>query len=118
MVREKYSCDCNVIHIDAVHAVLDKMLSEDVFFQVSEYFRVLGDQTRAKIIWALHENELCVCDLANVLDMTKSAISHQLGILRRANLVKFRREGKNVFYALSDDHVRRMIEAGIEHIHE
>ncbi len=118
MVREKYSCDCNVIHIGAVRAVLDRMPSEDVLFQVSEYFRVLGDQTRAKIIWALHENELCVCDLANVLDMTKSAISHQLGILRRANLVKFRREGKNVFYALSDDHVRRMIEAGIEHIHE
>lgn len=118
MVREKYSCDCNVIHIDAVHAVLGKMPSEDVLLQVSEYFRVLGDQTRAKIIWALHENELCVCDLANVLDMTKSAVSHQLSMLRSANLVKFRREGKNVFYTLSDDHVRRMIEAGIEHIHE
>ncbi len=118
MPKETFSCDCNVIHMDVVRTVSERMPEEDVFIQVSEFFRVLGDQTRAKLIWALHEDELCVCDLANVLNMTKSAVSHQLGILRRAHLVKYRREGKNVFYTLADDHVRQMFEGGLEHIHE
>ena len=118
MKKETYSCDCNVIHHEAVDKVTQHMPEEEIFFQVSNYFKVLGDQTRAKIIWALDLNELCVCDLANVLDMTKSAVSHQLGILRRAKLITFRREGKNVFYSLADDHVRCMFKSGMEHIHE
>ena len=118
MAKETYSCDCSVIHMEAVHKVTSNMPDEDTFFKISDYFKVLGDQTRAKIIWALNSSELCVCDLANVLNMTKSAVSHQLGILRRTNLVKYRREGKNVFYTLADDHVRCMFEAGLEHINE
>ena len=79
---------------------------------------MLGDSTRAKIMWALDEHELCVCDLAALLNMTKSAISHQLRALRDANLVINRRDGKNIYYALADDHVRQIFEMGLEHIRE
>ena len=112
------TCDCNVIHTDAVENVSKKMPMNEDFQQVSEFFKVFSDPTRAKIIWALDQEELCVCDLSNVLNMTKSAVSHQLGILRAANLVKYRRDGKNVFYSLQDDHVRSVFEAAFDHIHE
>ncbi len=118
MPRNEFSCDCGVIHHDVVDAVKENMLPEETYQQISTFFKVLGDATRTKIIWALDGQELCVCDLANVLNMTKSAVSHQLGSLRRARLVKCRREGKTVYYSLDDDHVRLMFEAGLEHIHE
>lgn len=113
-----YSCDCTIIHQDAVDRVSDHMLDNGTFDRVSMFFKVLGDPTRLRIIWALDQGEMCVCDLANVLGMTKSAISHQLSTLRTANLVHYRRDGKTVYYALADEHVRHMLASGLEHVHE
>ncbi|GAA4294777.1 metalloregulator ArsR/SmtB family transcription factor [Anaerocolumna aminovalerica] len=111
-------CDCDVIHGDVVEAVKKKMPEEDILYDLSDFFKVLGDSTRVKIMWALDESEMCVCDLAVLLNMTKSAISHQLRSLKQANLVKFRRDGKVVYYSLSDDHVKQIFEKGLEHIRE
>lgn len=111
-------CDCDVIHSDVVESVKKKMPDEDILYDLSDFFKVLGDSTRVKIMWALDESEMCVCDLAVLLNMTKSAISHQLKSLKQANLVKFRREGKVVYYSLSDDHVKEIFEKGLEHIRE
>ena len=112
------ACDCEVIHSEVVEAVKDRMPPEDQLYILADFFKVLGDSTRTKIICALDEEELCVCDLAVLLNMTKSAISHQLRALRLANLVKFRREGKVVYYSLADDHVRQIFETGFQHILE
>ncbi len=117
MSKNAFYCDCNVVHKEAVEAVQQKMLTTAEYERATGFFKILGDVTRLRIIWALDQQELCVCDIANILEMTKSAVSHQLGSLRRANLVKCRREGKTVFYALADDHVRQMLKAGLEHIH-
>lgn len=116
--NESILCDCDVIHSDIVESVKKKMPDEDILYDLSDFFKVLGDSTRAKIMWALDESEMCVCDLAVLLNMTKSAISHQLKSLKQANLVKFRREGKVVYYSLSDDHVKEIFEKGLEHIRE
>jgi ArsR family transcriptional regulator len=94
------------------------MPCEEDIYDLADFFKVLGDSTRTKIIWALDESEMCVCDIAALLNMTKSAISHQLRALRNADLVKFRREGKTVFYSLKDQHVRDVYEIGMEHIRE
>ena len=94
------------------------MPEDNELYDLSDFFKVLGDSTRSKIIWALDEHELCVCDLAVLLGMTKSAISHQLRALREANLVVNRRDGKNVFYSLADDHIKQIFEKGLEHIRE
>ena len=85
---------------------------------LADFFKMFADPTRGKILWALDQSELCVCDLGEVLGMSKSAVSHQLGTLRKAHLVKFRREGKNVFYSLKDEHVKSILEVGMEHIQE
>jgi len=111
-------CDCDVIHADVVDTVKKKMPDEDELFDLSDFFKVLGDSTRAKIMCALDESEMCVCDLAVLLNMTKSAISHQLSSLRRANLVKYRKEGKIIFYSLTDYHVKEIFEKSLEHIRE
>ena len=111
-------CDCEVIHADVVEKVKNIMPDETDIYNLADFFKVLGDSTRAKIISALDISEMCVCDLAVLLNMTKSAISHQLRALRQANLVKHRREGKVVFYSLSDDHVKSVFELGLEHIKE
>lgn len=118
MKKDDLLCDCDVIHGDVVEAVKKKMPDENDLYDLSDFFKILGDSTRAKIIWALDESEMCVCDLAVLLNMTKSAISHQLHSLRQANLVKNRREGKNVFYSLADDHIKQIFEKGLEHIKE
>ena len=118
MPKHEYSCDCPIIHHEKVESVQKKMLQDPDFAQVTAFFKVLGDNTRLRILWALDQEELCVCDIASVLSMTKSAVSHQLGTLRRANLVRCRREGKTVFYTLADHHVRQILEAGLEHIKE
>lgn len=118
MPKNEFTCDCTIIHEEAVAAVQSTMLPQAVCDTVAGFFKVLGDSTRVKIIWALSGRELCVCDLANVLGMTKSAVSHQLSSLREAKLVTFRREGKTVFYALADEHVSNMLRAGLEHVHE
>jgi ArsR family transcriptional regulator len=110
--------DCEILHKDIVEAVRCKIPDDDVLYNLADFYKVLGDSTRTKIMWALDENVMCVCDLAVLLNMTKSAISHQLRSLRQANLVKFRRQGKEVFYSLADDHVREIFEKGLEHIRE
>ena len=111
-------CDCNVIHSDIVDKVKSLMPRESQLYDLADFFKVLGDSTRVKIMWALDSNEMCVCDLAVLLNMTKSAISHQLRSLRQANLVNFRREGKIVYYSLADEHVKDIFEKGLEHIDE
>ncbi len=118
MKKEDMFCDCDVIHADLVESVKKRMPDENELYDLSDFFKVLGDSTRAKIIWALDESEMCVCDLAVLLNMTKSAISHQLSSLKQADLVKHRKEGKVVFYSLADDHVKAIFEKGLEHIRE
>ena len=97
---------------------LDTLPDDEVLYDLAELFKVFGDTTRVKILYALFESELCVNDLATRLTMTPSAVSHQLRILKVNKLVRFRRDGKTVFYALDDDHVRSMLEMGLEHITE
>jgi DNA-binding transcriptional ArsR family regulator len=111
-------CDCSVIHQNIVDEVKEKMPEETTLYDLADFFKVLGDSTRVRIMWALDTSEMCVCDLAVLLNMTKSAISHQLAELRRADLVRTRREGRNVYYSLADDHVRDVFEKGMEHILE
>lgn len=117
MGKNEFSCDCNIIHEDVVTNVKKNMLSEDLFYKIAEFYKILGDTTRMKILYALDQNEMCVCDIANVLNMTKSSISHQLGTLRRSGIVKCRKSGKEVYYMLDDEHVKEVIEIGIEHIY-
>jgi len=111
-------CDCNIIHESAVREVMEVMPKEEQIIKVADLFKVFSDNTRVKILWALDKKELCVCDIATVLNMTKSAVSHQLKYLRTSNLVKSRREGKSIFYSLSDAHVREIFEKAVEHINE
>jgi ArsR family transcriptional regulator len=118
VAKDEISCDCDVIHADVVDEVRQRMPNEADLYDLSDFFKIFGDSTRVKIIWALDEKELCVCDIAVLLNMTKSAISHQLKTLKQANLVKFRREGKVVYYSLKDDHVKDIFEKGMEHIKE
>lgn len=118
MARSEFSCNCNIVHHDAVCAACRAKRSDTEYEMLSSFFKVLGDNTRVKILWALVERELCVCDIANLLGMTKSAVSHQLGTLRGANFVKFRRDGKTVYYSLADDHIRTMLNSGLEHVNE
>lgn len=112
------ACSETEKHADNVSKVKNGMLSEREFLFMAELFKALGDYTRVRILYALSINELCVCALAEVLDMSQSAISHQLRLLRAAKLVRYRKEGKNVFYALDDDHVRNLVTQGLKHIHE
>lgn len=116
MSKNEFICDCNIIHQDIVKQTLKNMLDENLFNKLAEFFKILGDTTRTKILFVLDKNEMCVCDIANVLGMSKSSISHQLGTLRRSGIVKCRKEGKEVYYMLDDDHVKQLFEIGIEHI--
>ncbi|MBQ5445837.1 MAG: winged helix-turn-helix transcriptional regulator [Lachnospiraceae bacterium] len=111
-------CDAVEIHKDLLKIVNDKIPDETELYDLAELFKIFGDSTRIRILFVLFEAEVCVCDLAETLNMTQSAISHQLKILRQNKLVKARREGKSVFYSLADDHVRTIIEKGCEHIEE
>ena len=116
MSKNEFICDCNIIHENIVRDTLSKMPEDDLFNKLAEFFKILGDTTRAKILFALDQNEMCVCDIANVLGMSKSSISHQLGTLRRMNIVKCRKQGKEVYYTIDDGHVQKLFELGIEHI--
>ncbi len=118
MGKNELSCDCNHIHEDIVAKTRKAMTDDETICDIAEFFKVFADSTRIKILWALHESELCVCDIAVVLNMTKSAVSHQLKILRQANLVKNRKDGKIVYYSLSDDHVKKIFEMAVEHLEE
>ncbi len=116
MPKNEFICDCNVIHKDIVDSVNKSMLSDDLFYKIADFFKILGDTTRMKILYALDKNEMCVCDIANVLNMSKSAISHQLGTLRRSGIVRCRKVGKEVYYMLDDNHVREVTEISTIHI--
>jgi len=116
--RVTTQCDCEVIHQDIVNKVGELMPTDESVTKLTNLYKMFSDPTRLKIMWALLCNEMCVCDLAVLLNMTKSAISHQLKSLRTTNLVKFRKEGKVVYYSLSDDHVKDIFEKGFEHIFE
>lgn len=110
--------DFLAVHQDVVKRVLDTQPAEEVLYELAELFKVFGDSTRIRILYALIESELCVGDIAQLLNLTQSAVSHQLKILKDAKLVKFRREGKIIIYALDDDHVRNILSMGMEHIEE
>ena len=107
-----------IVNQDAVEKVLDALPDEEILYDVAELFKVFGDSTRIKIICVLFESEMCVYDLAATLEMTQSAISHQLRILKNANLVKFRRDGKMIYYSLDDEHVQQIFDAGYKHVIE
>ena len=106
------------LHPDLISSVNDDMPDEETLCDLAELFRIFGDSTRIKILYVLFEAEMCVCDIAELLHMTQSAISHQLRVLKQSKLVKFRREGKTIFYSLADDHVRTIIGMGMEHLCE
>ena len=116
MREEIEICEDTTVHKELVGRV--KMIEEEELADLAELFKVFGDSTRIKILYALFEQELCVCDIAEVLNMTISAVSHQLRILKQNKLVKNRREGKSIFYSLDDDHVKKIIAMGKEHIEE
>ena len=111
-------CEVNHNHTDKVKEVFKAMPSEDELYDLAELFKVFGDSTRIRILFALFQSEICVCDLAETLNMTQSAVSHQLKILKNSKLVGSRREGKSVIYFLADNHVRTIIGQGKEHIEE
>ena len=111
-------CSCSTLHESIIEVVKQKMPQEEKLYDLAELFKVFGDTTRVKIISALFEAEMCVCDIAELLSMTPSAISHQLRVLRQARLVKHRKEGKVVFYSLDDEHIKTIFNQGLEHILE
>lgn len=111
-------CDFLHAHNELVERVRRELPGEDVLYDLTELFRIFGDSTRIRILYVLFETEMCVCDIAALLGMTQSAISHQLKALKTARLVKARREGKTVFYSLADDHVKTIIDQGLDHILE
>ena len=111
-------CGYLCVHEHTVKEVLAHMPPEETLYDLAELFKVFGDSTRIRILYALFEAELCVCDIAQLLGLTQSAVSHQLRVLKSAKLVKPRKEGKTVFYSLVDDHVRKIIAQGLEHVEE
>ena len=116
MSKNEFICDCNVIHKEKVDKLTDKLNTHNYLDDISIFFKILGDETRIKIIYILDQEEMCVCDIANVLNMTKSSISHQLSNLKKNGIVKCRKVGKEVLYSLDDEHVKQVFEIGSEHI--
>lgn len=116
--REIECCDTVEVHEHLLQIVQEKLPPEETLYNLAELFKVFGDSTRIRILFVLFEAEVCVCDLASALNMTQSAISHQLRILKQNKLVKSRRDGKSVFYSLADDHVRTIIAQGLDHVEE
>jgi len=111
-------CDTEVIHEEAVEKVRSLFPEDEVIFDLADFYKIFGDTTRVKILYALDKSELCVCDISALLGMSVSAVSHQLRTLRDSNLVRTKRQGKVVYYSLSDDHVKSILECGLEHIQE
>jgi len=119
MSEEKLElCDYTYLHPETVEKVKSEIPDEDVLYDLAELFKIFGDSTRIRILCALSVSDMCVCDLTNLLKMTQSAISHQLRALKQSKLVKYRRDGKTVFYSLADSHVRTIINQGLEHVEE
>ena len=118
MEREELCCEAHELHREKLELVNRQMPPETELYDLAELFKTFGDSTRIRILFVLFEAEVCVCDLAQVLNMTQSAVSHQLKILKQNRLVKCRREGKSIFYSLADDHVRTILQMGLEHVME
>ena len=120
-MEDRYQVECcegTHVHQQTIEQVREQLPDEDVLYDLTELFRVFGDSTRMRILYALFEAEMCVCDIAELLGMSQSAISHQLRALKNVRLVRARREGKTVFYSLADTHVRTIIDQGLEHVLE
>ena len=111
-------CKTFLLHEDAIKKVSETTPGEESLYNLADFFKMFGDTTRIKILYALFTTEMCVCDLSEILGVSQSAVSHQLKTLRQANLVTFRREGKTVIYRLKDEHVQQIIKTGMEHISE
>lgn len=111
-------CDCTAIHNEIIDRVRENIPAEEILYDLAELFKTFGDTTRIKILYALFASEMCVCDIAVLLNMTQSAISHQLRVLKQARLVKFRKEGKVVYYSLDDEHIKHIFDQGLNHISE
>ena len=111
-------CDCNVIHEDVVNMVRTKLPDDDVMLDLADTFKLFSDSTRLKILYALMEAEMCVCDISVLLGMTKSSVSHQLRVLKQSNLVKYRKAGRVIYYSLADDHVKTICRQGMDHVLE
>lgn len=112
------SCNINVIHDEVVTKVKDKLPQDETLYDLAEFFKVFGDSTRIKIICALFESEMCVCDLSALLGVSQSAISHQLRTLKAARLVRYRRDGKVIYYSLDDEHIKHIYDEGLRHVTE
>ena len=112
------SCNCTIIHEDVVNRVRVDMPEEEKLYDLADLFKVLGDSTRVRILSALFQSEMCVCDISALLNMSQSAISHQLRVLKQTRLVKNRRDGKVVYYSLDDEHVKSIFDQGLIHINE
>lgn len=111
----KYTCDTEFIHEDVVTRVREAMPVNSVFYDLANLYKMFANDTRIKLMWALSHESMCVCDLAFLLGMTKSAVSHQLKSLRLSNLVRYEKHGKVVYYSLADNHVKDIFEKGLEH---
>ncbi len=111
-------CSCEIVHAEVVDAVRETLADTETYNELATLFKLFGDSTRVRLLHALEQHEMCVCDLAALLGVTKSAVSHQLKSLRLARLVTYRRDGQNVYYALADDHVKKILDMGYEHISE
>lgn len=111
-------CENIEAHEEIIEKVKEQLPDEELLYDLAELFKVFGDSTRIKILYLLFESEMCVCDIAQLLNMTISAISHQLRVLKQSQLVRFRREGKTVYYSLADDHVRSILAQGMDHVCE
>jgi ArsR family transcriptional regulator len=112
------TCQCNVIHEEIIQSVNQQMPEDEQLYELADLFKVFGDSTRIKIMFAIFTEEMCVCDIAALLGMTQSAISHQLRVLKQARLVKYRKDGKVVYYSLDDDHIKNIFDQGLNHIKE
>lgn len=119
MSKKNYeACSENIIHTEIVDSVLNQMPDDDKMTDLADFFKAFGDPTRIKILYALSISEMCVCDIAALLNMTQSAISHQLRILKKSRLVKNRRDGKVIYYSLDDSHIRGIFDTGFDHLNE
>ena len=116
MKKETLVCECTVIHQEVIDKI--KLPEEELLYDLGDFFKIIGDSTRIKILSALFQSEMCVCDIAALLGMTQSAISHQLRVLKQGRLVKHRKEGKVVYYSLDDDHIKHIVDQGLTHISE
>lgn len=116
--NEPEKCECIQIHEDIIQKVDEVMPDEESLYDLADFFKVFADSTRIKILYALLQTPMCVCDISQVLNVSQSAVSHQLRMLKQMKLVKFKREGKTIFYSLSDNHIENILNQGMEHIAE